>query len=342
MSNLYEVLGVTESASQEEIKKAYRKLSLQYHPDRNNNSPESTTKFQSISAAYEVIGDDDKRRQYDLQSKMPFGNGMQFNSGGMHSGGGGMPFAHGMPFNGGMSFNMGAGGGGMPTFFTTSDMNIDPSEILNFFSTNIFGGGGGGGGGGVRMGPNIFSMENLKQKLAKPTPIIINETITLSKAYTGYNMPIEITRWILENNVKREETETIYLPIPAGIDNNEIIILREKGNVLNEHNKGDLKVFIKIQNDTEFERNGLDLILNKTISLKDALCGFVFDMNYVDGRIFKINNTGGNVITNNYNKVLAGMGMKREEHVGNLVINFTVTFPERLSAEQIDALQKIL
>ena len=337
MSNLYEVLGVTESASQEEIKKAYRKLSLQYHPDRNNNSPESTTKFQSISAAYEVIGDDDKRRQYDLQSKMPFGNGMQFN------GGGGMPFAHGMPFNGGMSFNMGAGGGGIPTFFTTSDMNIDPSEILNFFSNNIFGGGGGGGGGGgVRMGPNIFSMENLKQKLAKPTPIIITETITLSKAYTGYNMPIEITRWILENNVKREETETIYLPIPAGIDNNEIIILREKGNVLNENNKGDLKVFIKIQNDTEFERNGLDLILNKTISLKDALCGFVFDMNYVDGRVFKINNTGGNVITNNYNKVLAGMGMKREEHVGNLVINFTVTFPERLSAEQIEALQKIL
>ena len=340
MSNLYEVLGVTESASQEEIKKAYRKLSLQYHPDRNNNSPESTTKFQSISAAYEVIGDDDKRRQYDLQSKMPFANGMQFNGGGMHSGGG-MPFAHGMPFNGGMSFNMGAGGGGMPTFFTTSDMNIDPSEILNFFSTNIFG-GGGGGGGGVRMGPNIFSMENLKQKLAKPTPIIITETITLSKAYTGYNMPIEITRWILENNVKREETETMYLPIPAGIDNNEIIILREKGNVLNENNKGDLKVFIKIQNDTEFERNGLDLILNKTISLKDALCGFVFDMNYVDGRVFKINNTGGNVITNNYNKVLAGMGMKREEHVGNLIINFTVTFPERLSAEQIEALQKIL
>ena len=343
MSNLYEVLGLTEAASQEEIKKAYRKLSLQYHPDRNNNSPESTAKFQSISAAYDIIGDDDKRKQYDMQSKMPFGMGGGMHSGGMQFNGGGMPFAHGMPFSPGMSFN--AGGGGIPTFFTTSEMNIDPSDILNFLSSNIFGGGGGGqgnGSGGVRMGPNIFSMENLKQKLAKPTPIIITETITLSKAYTGYNMPIEITRWIVENNVKREETETIYLPIPAGIDNNEIIILREKGNVLNEHNKGDLKVFIKIQNDTEFERNGLDLVLNKSISLKDALCGFVFDMTYVDGRVFKINNNGGNVITNNYNKVLAGMGMKREEHIGNLIINFTVTFPERLSAEQIEALQKIL
>jgi DnaJ family protein B protein 4 len=332
MTNLYEVLGLTEAASQEEIKKAYRKLSLQFHPDRNNNSPESTTKFQSISAAYEVIGDEDKRRQYDLQSKMQFGipGGMH---GGMH-GGGGMPF--GMHGGGNMSF------GGMPTFFTTSEVDMDPSEILNFFSTNFFGGGGGGGGGGVRMGPNVFSMENLKQKLAKPTPIIKTETITLSKAYTGYNMPIEITRWILENNVKREETETIYLPIPAGIDNNEIIILREKGNMLSETNKGDIKVFIKIQNDTEFQRNGLDLVLNKTISLKDALCGFVFDMNYLDGRIFKINNNGGNVITNNYNKVLPGMGMKREEHIGNLIINFTVTFPEKLTGEQIEALRQIL
>ena len=168
MSNLYEVLGLTEAASQEEIKKAYRKLSLQYHPDRNNNSPESTAKFQSISAAYDIIGDDDKRKQYDMQSKMPFG----MHSGGMQFNGGGMPFAHGMPFSPGMSFN--AGGGGIPTFFTTSEMNIDPSDILNFLSSNIFGGGGGGqgnGSGGVRMGPNIFSMENLKQKLAKPKTI---------------------------------------------------------------------------------------------------------------------------------------------------------------------------
>jgi DnaJ family protein B protein 4 len=354
MSNLYEALGLTEAASQDEIKKAYRKLSLQFHPDRNNNSPESTTKFQSISAAYEVIGDEDKRRQYDMQSKMQFagmpgaGGGMPF--GGMH--GGGMPFGgmHGGGMHGG-GMHSGGGGmsfGGMPAFFTTGEMDMDPSDILNFLSSNFFGGGGGGGGGngggpGVRMGgPQMFSMENLKQKLAKPTPIIKTETITLSKAYTGYNMPIEITRWIVENNVKREETETIYLPIPRGIDNNELIILRDKGNMLSETNKGDIKVFIKIQNDTDYIRNGLDLILNKTISLKDALCGFVFDMNYLDGRIFKINNNGGNVITHNYNKVLSGMGMKREEHTGNLIINFAVAFPEKLTAEQIEALRLIL
>jgi DnaJ-class molecular chaperone len=321
--NLYEVLGVDEKASQEDIKRAYRKLSLQNHPDRNNNSPESTAKFQSISTAYEVIGDEDKRRQYDMKSQNPFGMG-----GGMGMGG------------------MGMGG---PTFFT-SNVEIDPADIFKFFSNNFFNGGPGGGSGsggmggmpGMRMGPNMFNMENLKQRLAKPTPIIKTETISLNKAYTGYNMPIEITRWIVENDMKREETETIYIPIPKGIDNNELIILREKGNMLNETNKGDIKVFIKIQNDTEFIRNGLDLVLNKSISLKEALCGFTIEMNYLDGRIFKINSNSGSVIANNSNKVLNGYGMKRDDHVGNLIINFNIVFPEKLSEEQIQGLQKIL
>ena len=325
MSNFYEVLGVSETASQEEIKKAYRKLSLQYHPDRNSNSPESTTKFQNISAAYDVIGDENKRRQHDMQSKMQFGPG------------GGMPF----PFPPNMAHNM---AGGMPTFFTTSGGDFNPADILNFMSNNFFGQGGGIkiDGNGIRVGGNVFNMDTMKQRLAKPTPIIKTETITLSKAYTGYNMPIEITRWIVEGDVKREETETIYIPIPPGVDNNEIIILREKGNILAENNKGDIKVFIKILNDTEFVRNGLDLIMNKTISLKDALCGFVFDMNFLDGRTFKLNNNVGNIITHNYNKVIQGLGMKRDDHVGNLLLNFTVTFPDQLSAEQIEALRKIL
>lgn len=314
-NNLYAALGVAENASSEEIKKAYRKLSLQYHPDRNQNSPESTAKFQNISAAYETIGDENKRRNYDMQSRM-----QQFPS---------------------QQNGMGGGMGGAASFFANGNVEIDPSEIFNFFSNTFFS-GGSGGGGGIRIGPTIFNMDNLKQRLAKPTPIILNETITLSKAFTGYNMPIEITRWIVENDMKREETEMIYLPIPKGIDNNELIIVRDRGNMLNEHNKGDIKVFIKIENDTEFIRNGLDLSINKEISLKDALCGFVFDLNYLDGRIFKITNNPGNIVSSNYSKVINGFGMKRDEHVGNMVINFNVKFPETLTETQIEALRNIL
>jgi DnaJ family protein A protein 2 len=105
---------------------------------------------------------------------------------------------------------------------------------------------------------------------------------------------------------------------------------------------GDVKVFIKIINDTEFLRNGLDLILQKTITLKEALCGFSFDLKYIDGRTFKITNGGGSIITNNYNKVINNMGCTREEHVGNLIINFTIQFPAELTTEQIEGLAKIL
>jgi DnaJ-class molecular chaperone len=308
-TNLYEALGVSETAPHDEIKKAYRKLSLQYHPDRNGNSAESTTKIQQINAAYDIIGDESKRREYDMRSKLRFN-----------------------PFG---DMGMGMGMGNMPK----NGIEIDPTDILNFFSKNFF---NGASMNGMRFEPGKFGMDHIKTTLAKPTPIIKTETITLSKAYTGYNMPLEITRWIIEGEIKREETETIYIPIPRGIDNNEIIILREKGNSLSDTNKGDIKVFIKIQNDTEFIRNGLDITLNKTITLKDALCGFTFDMNYLDGRVYKINNNAGNIISQTYNKVLAGLGMKREEHIGNLIINFSVTFPEKLTEAQINGLREIL
>jgi len=304
MDNLYNVLELNDNATQEEIKKSYRRLSLLFHPDRNNNSPESTVRFQKISSAYETLSDEEKRKNYDIQLK---GTSQSTN---------------------------------FQNFFNQPNKEFDATDILNFFSNNFF--NNSASVNGVKLGNNIFNMDNLKQKLAKPTPIIKTETITLSKAYTGYNMPIEITRWIVENELKREETETIYIPVPPGVDNNEIIIIRDKGNILSENNIGDIKIFIKIINDTEFTRNGLDIIYNKTIGLKEALCGFSFDINYLDGRVFKLNHNNGNIITHNYNKVLKGMGMKRDEHIGNLTINFNVTFPDKLTEVQIEALKHIL
>jgi len=308
--DLYGILSVEKNASHEDIKKAYRKLSLQHHPDRNNGSEESKNIFQKIQHAYEILGDEDNRKKYDQPQLFRQQQGhMNMNS-----------------------------------------FPIDPNEIFNFFSKNMFGGGMPPGinvmhgGGGM---PQFFNMENIRSGLMKPQPILKNEEISLTKAYTGCTIPLQITRWVVENNTKREETETIYVSIPKGVDNNEIIIIREKGNILADTNKGDVKIFIKISNDTEFIRNGLDLILNKTITLKEALCGFSFDMKYIDGREFKLNNGNGNIIHNNYNKVIQHMGMKRvvpdnQEHVGNLIINFNVAFPEKLNEEQIVALNKIL
>lgn len=298
-NNLYETLGIDKTATQEEIKKAYRKLSLEMHPDRNNGSDESTEKFKNISKAYETLGDEDKRKMYDTRD-----NNLN---------------------------NKGVG--------------IDPTELFNLFSQNIFSKMGQHMNmrqGSNPHGPGFFNVEGLRNSLNKPMPIMKNLEITLTKAYVGCTLPIEITRWVNENGTKREESETIYINIPKGVDNNELIILREKGHIINDSIKGDIKIFISINNDTEFIRNGLDLVLNKTISLKEALCGFSFDMKYLDGKTFKINNGNGNVIGFNYKKVLPDMGMKRDNHTGNIIINFTIVFPEKLTAEQVESLLTIL
>jgi DnaJ-class molecular chaperone len=82
----------------------------------------------------------------------------------------------------------------------------------------------------------------------------------------GGKIPLEIERWIVENGNKVFETQTIYVDVMKGVDNNEILILRDQGNVINESCKGDVKIFIKIENDTLFQRKGLDLYMDKKIS----------------------------------------------------------------------------
>jgi DnaJ-class molecular chaperone len=103
--------------------------------------------------------------------------------------------------------------------------------------------------------PNIRIFHNGIQ-IDKPTPIIKTVEIEMDMVLTGGNVPVEIERWIFERE-KVFEKETIYLDIPKGIDDNELLILREKGNIRGK-STGDIKIFIKIINTTKFQRNGLE------------------------------------------------------------------------------------
>jgi DnaJ family protein A protein 2 len=129
--------------------------------------------------------------------------------------------------------------------------------------------------------------------------------------------------------------------VPKGIDEGEIIVLKNKGNTINDELKGDVKVVIKVDNNTDFQRSGLDLLLAKTISMKEALCGFTFELKYITGRTYTINNNAGNIIPNGYQKIIPNMGFSRDGHTGNLIITFDVKFPEKLSEETIAALKLI-
>lgn len=316
----YEILDVPETASMDEIKKSYRKLSLKYHPDRNQGQPDTVAKFQKINEAYETLGDEQKREEYDMMNKNPFSkmmnhNDMGMNMGnideifsnlfGMHFGGGGHP---GMP--GGMAFHM--GGGGFP--------QMPP---------------------GVRIFRNGVPV-NMQQHMQKPSPIIKHININMAQVLEGATVPVDIERWLIENDTKMFEHETLYVSVPKGVDDNEIIILKDKGNVLTDSCRGDVKLFVKIENNTQFERNGLDLLIHKYISLKESLCGFSFELKYVNDKVFTINNNGGNIIQPEYKKVIPKLGLVRDEHVGNLIIAFHVQFPEKLEPDVVEQLKNIL
>ena len=321
----YDILEVGENSSMDDIKKAYRKLSLKYHPDKNNNSPESQAKFQQIGQAYETLSDKEKKREYDLMKNNPFAK--------MMGQGSGFPF----PTN-------------MNSF--RSPGGQDPIDEL--FS-NLFGFGANTSNDDPNpFGPNIrifrqssngqnnpFNL-NIHQGLQKPTPIIQTIIIPIAQVLSTSTLPVEIERWIIENGIKVFEKETIYVNIPQGVDDNEIIIIREKGNVVNDSIRGDIKLFIKVENNTDLKRNGLDLILEKKIKLKEALCGFSFELKYLNGKSYTINNNIGNIIPPNHRKVINNMGICREGCTGNLIIIFDIEFPDKLPLESIQILKDLL
>lgn len=318
--NYYDILGVDKTSSPEELKKAFRKLSLKHHPDKGGDSD----MFKKINNAYSVLSNPEKKKAYDM-----FGD---------EDGPKGMPGGQVNPdeifkhFFGGQN---GPGGSGM---------GVSPFDF-------IFSQMGNMGNMGGQQGPNIRIFHNgrpvnVQQQLSKPVPIFKSIEISLQEAYTGKSQPLEIERSIIdENNMKTIEKETIYITIPNGIDNNELIILREKGHQQmysnNRELKGDIKVSIKIKNDTKFVRKGLDLHLEHTISLKEALCGFTFNLDFLNGKSFTLNNKN-NVIEPGTSKVLHNLGMKRENKTGSLIIKFNISFPKNLPEEKIQKLSELL
>lgn len=328
--NLYKILGVDESATHDEIKKAYRSLSLKYHPDKNP-SPEATEKYKTINEAYGILGDEDKRRQYEMERKNPFARMSNMTRGGtsgMHE----VDEIFKAFFSGG-PFGMG-GMNGMNSF------NREDVDDLNNLG-NMFGMHGFPGGAQFHVFHNGRPV-NIGKTIQKPSPINKTITIDIEQVYNGATIPIDVERWIFENNVKVSETETLYVTIPKGIDDNEIILLKDKGNVVNETCKGDVKIFIKIINNTDIKRIGLDLFYEKTISLKDALCGFTFEIKFINGKIYTLNNNSGNIICPEYRKIIPNMGLTRDAHTGNLIVIFHIQFPEKLTNEQIKRLNDIL
>jgi len=371
----YETLQIPKEANETEIKRAYRASSLQWHPDRNP-APEAQAKFQEINEAYETLSDPSKREMYDAELNGTF-PGAFFRTSSMSEhddmadinhiinmmfGGGPMM---GNPFGGpnihvfqasGPGFSFGTGPG--PTFGT------GPGPTFGTGPGPTFGTGPGPTfGQGQGQGPEIFFQTHgglppgfgpgfiptsgpnpiFSQNLQKPPPIIKSVQITFQQSYTGCMIPVEIEKWSIYEGLKISENATIDLTIPAGIDDKEIIILRDCGNTSSNELKGDVKFIVSIENSPIFERSGMDLIFKKQLTLKESLCGFSFEIVHPNGKQLILNNmTNRTIIKPGFKKVISNMGMVREGNSGNLVIEFSVVYPDFLTPEQMTAIEQVL
>lgn len=227
---------------------------------------------------------------------------------------GGFP---GFPFGPGFSF--GSGPGNVNVHFATGGMpgEIDIMEML-------FGRQGGG-----------MPFHNMM----RPPPIVKNIEISLKDAYHGVSIPVEIERWVQEGSLKIHEKETVYVTFPPGIDTNEMLILQGKGNRINDQNCGDVKIIVQLKEHPEFKRDGLNLIYSKTISLKEALCGFTLDFEHLNGKRIHMSNSS-NVVFPGLKKIVQGMGFQRDGHAGTMIIEFSVQFPLQISGEQRELFAK--
>lgn len=231
----YEILGVSKDATSNDIKKAYKKLAKKYHPDLNQGDKNAEEKFKEINEAYEVLGDEGKRKKYDtFGQNYDFQNGADFD-----------PSQYGF-------------GNGGYQYYSTGN-GSDFSDFFNMF----FGGHGGSRTSGFDLG-SMFS--NRRSKSIKGEDIESEIEISLLEAYEGLNKTISI-------NVLGE-TKTISVKIPAGILPGKKIKIREQGRKGSRGGKnGDLFLKVKIRDEKDLKLEGIDLIKELHLSPWEAALG---------------------------------------------------------------------
>ena len=330
MPDYYGILGIERNASEAEIKKAYRTLSLKYHPDRNP-SEEAKVKILEINNAYEILSDEGKKRNYDMG-----GTGEEEHDPGFPFGPGGP--GGGFPFGGGPGFAFGMGG---HPFMHMNSMN-EHTDINDIFNMMFSGGMGMGGGMG---GPNIRIFRNGVPVIQKPAPLQIEIQITLEQAFFGVvDFKIAFERVVVVQHLQSPENDEILITIPKGVQHNEVLVLQDKGHVIQDKVKGDLHIVVRISENALFVRNEMDLLYKKKISLKECLCGFSIEIPHLNGKMLRLSHSAtSHVIKPSEKKTIPNFGMSRENHpTGNLIVEFEVVFPDKLTEEQINVLSEVL
>jgi DnaJ-class molecular chaperone len=312
-------------------------LSLKHHPDRNNGQDKNGI-FAKINQAYEILSDPAKKKSYDFKIKM----GMDFN-----------PSEEDIDITDIFSQLFSGMGRDKPSTTYDNDF-IDLNEGIPIFpggpKVQVFHTSGNIPPGMMPPGmmppgmmpPGMMPSGMKQSETTKNSPIEKKLEITIEQAYNGCTIPVTIERTVNDGNLKYNEQETLYINIPKGIDDNEIIVIEGKGDTSINRKNGDVKIFISVKGNGIFDREGLDLIYHKHITFKESFCGVTFQIEHLNEQTFKINGNPGQIIRDNQKKIIKNLGFIRNEHKGNLIINFHVSYPDKLTEKQLKTFQEIL
>jgi DnaJ-class molecular chaperone len=243
MRDPYEVLGVQRGASAAAIKSAFRKLAKKHHPDANKGDPKAADRFSEVNSANEILGDEDKRKQFD-RGEIDADGKPRFQ--GFPGGGGGrgqQGFEH--AFRGGPGAQQGFGGG------------AGFEDILN----SMFGGAAGMRGG--RGGPGAhFDFDNGSFGAAPDLDLNVAMTVSLEEAVKG-----------AEKRVRLPSGRELNVKVPAGVTSGQQIRLRGQGESAPGHRPGDLMITVTIAVHPTFKVDGQDLRVDLPITLYEAVLG---------------------------------------------------------------------
>eukprot|EP01097_Dermamoeba_algensis_P003494 TRINITY_DN241_c0_g1_i1.p1 TRINITY_DN241_c0_g1~~TRINITY_DN241_c0_g1_i1.p1 ORF type:complete len:420 (+),score=122.40 TRINITY_DN241_c0_g1_i1:57-1316(+) len=348
----YKRLGVNKSASIDEIKKAYKKLAMKYHPDKNPNNPEAAEKFKELSVAYEVLSDPEKKELYDKYGEegVKSGGGPSFGGGGLFEhffgGGGGGRKQRGPKKGDDIAFKLGV------TLKEIYNGKVKKLKITRKILCPKCNGKGSAKEGAVTSCSGCRGT-GTKTVVRQIGPAMIQQMQTVCPDCQGRGEMIREQDRCTECFGKKlkDDPKIIEIPIQRGVNPGEKIVFYGDGDQEPGGQAGDLVVILQEKKDDEYPnlvREGKDLIYLHTLTLVEALCGFEIHFKTLDDRTLIIrSDKEGDIKKPGDYICVEGEGMpvyKSPGLKGNLYIKLDIKFPdpEQLPKKKREELKKLL
>lgn len=347
----YKILGLSKGASEEDIKKAYRKMALKYHPDKNK-SADAEEKFKLVAEAYEVLSDKKKRDIYDQYGEEGLKGGVPGAGGGdgthftyTFSGdpratfqqffGTNDPFSH--------FFNIGVDGHGPQNVF--EDMDVDDDPFIN-----ILGGSGPRMGGGTRRAFSFNPHDATRpheSKARHQDPAVTRDLyVSLEEAMKGVTKKMKITRNVLaaDGRSTRREEKILTIEVKPGWKEGTKITFEKEGDQSPGKIPADITFVIRDKPHPLFKRDGANLVYTSKVPLRDALCGTRVSVPTLTGQQVTLN-FSNEVIKPQTTKRLQGYGLpypKDPTRKGDIIVHFDIQFPTNLTESAKEILSEVL